>query len=162
MGCYTFGICREKALALKAKHGVEFFVETGTLVGHTAQWAAGHFTHVVTVDEYRDPRADEILKPLANVWQVTMDSAEYLEKTPTCGATMFWLDAHTNESCALMREIAAVNKSEFRNVVLVDDVNQMGVLKNWPTRDEVVRALEDGGRRTVSEFEDVLIAEPCP
>lgn len=162
MGNVTFGIPRQLALALKAKHGINDFVETGTLVGHTAQWAAAHFHKVTTVDVCEDGRATEILNVIANVRQIVMDSSAFLESAPPDQPTLFWLDAHTNETCPVMTEIALVNRSALRHVILVDDVNQFGVLKNWPTKAEAIKALEDGGRRTVYEFEDVLVAEPCP
>ena len=162
MGNVTFGIPRQLALALKAKHGINDFVETGTLVGHTAQWAAGHFQRVTTVDVCEDSRATAILSAVANVRQIIMDSAAFLESAPLDKPTLFWLDAHTNETCPVMTEIALINRSAIRHVILVDDVNQFGVLKNWPTKAEAAMALCAGGRRTVYEFEDVLVAEPCP
>ena len=157
MGSVRFGIPRELALALKAKHGLKYFTETGTLEGHTAQWAAAHFESVVTVDVNNPP-----LWQIGNIHALRMDSAEFLEKFSTSGSTLFWLDAHTNESCPVLREIAAVNKSEFRNVILVDDARLFGDLPAWPSKQSVIEALEYGGRRTVWEIEDVLVAEPCP
>ena len=166
MGCYTFGICRDKALELKAKHNLDVFVETGTLVGHTAQWAAGHFSTVITVEITKDEKTNEMakenLKGLSNVQAVVGDSAEFMEGHEFPWPCMFWLDAHDNYSCPVLREIAAINKSPLRHVILVDDVNQFGVLQHWPTKAEAIMALVDGGRRTVYEFQDVFVAEPCP
>jgi hypothetical protein len=44
----------------------------------------------------------------------------------------------------------------------VDDVRLFGSLPNWPSKQEVIDYLMADGRRTVYEFEDVLVAEPCP
>lgn len=156
MGSFQFGIPRSLALSLKAKYGLRYFTETGSLVGHTAVWAGEHFESVVTVD------IDQKNTSVGNVHAVQEDSAAFLERTTTMGPTMFWLDAHTNESCPVLREIAAVNKSEFRNVILVDDVRLFGDLPAWPTLKQVCEALQDNGRRVTEIIEDVIVATPCP
>jgi hypothetical protein len=155
MGSVRFGIPRELALALKAKHGIRFFTETGTLEGHTALWAAEHFESVVTVDI----RQRAILP---NVYAVEADSAEFLETHFAVGPTLFWLDAHTNESCPVLREIAAINRYSGTHTIMVDDARLFDALTAWPRKADVIAALENGGKRTVWEVEDVIVAEPCP
>ena len=156
MGSVRFGIPRELALALKQKHGIKLFTETGTLVGHTAEWASEHFDSVVTVDKELQVRLSD------SIHFHIGDSADFLELFQTIGPTMFWLDAHTNEECPVLREIAAINKSPLPNVILVDDARLFGDLPAWPTKEEVVWLLINGGKRTVREVDDVLVAEPCP
>lgn len=142
---------------LKAKHEIELFTETGTLTGGTTAWAAKNFKSVVTVD---------VNKPLPwqepNIHSAQSDSALFLERCPPTGPTLFWLDAHTNESCPVLREIAAINKSPFRHVILVDDSRLFGQLPDWPTAGQVIMELVDGGRRSIYIHEDVFVAEPCP
>jgi len=155
MGSVRFGIPRELTLALKTKYGIERFVETGTLVGHTAMWAAEHFASVISVDiELQGTFGGKVI-------YVEMDSAEYLEFFAITEPTIFWLDAHTNESCPVLREISAINKSPLRHVILVDDARLFDALTAWPRKADVIAALENGGKRTVWEVEDVLVAEPC-
>ena len=155
MGSVRFGIPRELTLALKTKYGIERFVETGTLVGHTAMWAAEHFASVISVD------IQGTLRDKVSFIYIEMDSAEYLEIFAIKEPTIFWLDAHTNESCPVLREISAINKSPLRHVILVDDARLFDALTAWPRKADVIAALENGGKRTVWEVEDVLVAEPC-
>lgn len=165
MGSVQFGIPRELALALKAKHGLVDFVETGTLVGDTAEWASDHFEYVFTVDVDAE-RRESVLARFSgrrNVWCLLCDSVAFMQDTPLARPTLIWLDAHTNESCPVLSEIAAINKSPLNyvnHVILVDDYRLFGDLSAWPSVDEVSRALHDGGRRTVTVFEDVFVAEP--
>ena len=154
MGSVQFGIPRELTLALKTKYGIERFVETGTLVGHTAMWAAEHFASVISVDiELQGTFGGKVI-------YIEMDSAEYLEFFAITEPTIFWLDAHTNESCPVLREISAINKSPLRHVILVDDARLFDALTAWPRKADVIAALENGGKRTVWEVGDVLVAEP--
>lgn len=164
MGSVQFGIPRELALALKEKYGLLEFVETGTLVGHTAEWAADHFHCVFTVEASYDhvEEAAKHLSPRRNVWCFLADSAAFLQTAPMARPTLFWLDAHTNESCPVLHEIEAINKSPLRHVILVDDARLFGTLPAWPAPGQVIATLQDGGRRTVSIIEDVIVAEPCP
>ena len=159
MGSVQFGIPRALALSLKDKHGLVRFVETGTLVGHTSLWASDHFTTAVTVDI--EQKADFSGK--SNIFAFSMDSAYFLETSSYDGPTLYWLDAHTNESCPVLREIAAINENHVGvHVILVDDARLFGDLPDWPTKEEVVWLLINGGKRTVLEVDDVLVAEPCP
>ena len=158
MGSVQFGIPRALALSLKDKHGLVRFVETGTLVGHTSLWASDHFTTAVTVDI--EQKADFSGK--SNIFAFSMDSAYFLETSSYDGPTLYWLDAHTNESCPVLREIAAINENHVGvHVILVDDARLFGDLPAWPSKNEVLAALADGGRRTVHEVDDVFVAEPC-
>src|ERR1039458_2726341 len=50
MGIIHHGAPTELILALKEASGIENFVETGTLVGDTAAWAANNFRRVVTIE----------------------------------------------------------------------------------------------------------------
>lgn len=155
MGSVQFGIPRALTLLLKEKYGLQRFVETGTLVGHTALWASEHFKSVVTVDIFQQCGS------VQNIETVNGDSAEFLEGMTVAEPTLFWLDAHTNESCPVLREIAAVNKLSVGHVIMVDDARLFGDLPAWPTLAQVCEALHAGGRST-EIIEDVIVAVPCP
>ena len=156
MGSVQFGIPRELTLVLKKRHGLDYFFETGTLVGHTAQWASEHFKEVVTVD------INQNLKSAGNIFACSGDSAEYLKGYRFLQPHLFWLDAHTNDVCRVLEEIQAINDSGLRHVILVDDARLFGTLPAWPSKQKVMDLLDKGGTRIVYEFEDVLVAEPCP
>ena len=166
MGSVRFGIPRELTLALKAKWRIEDFVETGTLVGHTAEWAAEHFKRVVTVEldmaQYHKIAPDLVARH-PNI-EAFCDASELFLGGLSLNYqdVLFWLDAHTNENCPVMEEISIINRSHKTHVILVDDARLFGTLPAWPTKEEVVWLLINGGRRTVREVDDVLVAEPCP
>ena len=155
MGSVQFGIPREMALILKKRHGLRYFFETGTLEGHTAKWAAENFECVTTVD------IKQGLVNQGNLNAFQCESAAFVEASEFPNPVLFWLDAHTDEECPVMREIAAINRSPLPHVILVDDARLFDALTAWPHKSDVIKALEDCGRRTVYETEDVLVAEPC-
>jgi hypothetical protein len=165
MGSVRFGIPRELTLALKAKWRIEDFVETGTLVGHTAAWAADHFARVVTVDNEMDSYhkiAGPLVKDHPNIQAYCDHSPWFLAGLRlNYQPVLFWLDAHTNEECPVLAEISVINKSGQPHVILVDDARLFDALTAWPRKADVIAALENGGKRTVWEVEDVLVAEPC-
>ena len=156
MGSVQFGIPRELALALKERYGLVDFVETGTLVGHTAMWAAEHFKSVKTVD------VNDTFKSAGKIESYHGDSAAFLESLDVWAATLFWLDAHTNESCPVLREIEAINRLSVGHVILVDDARLFGQLPDWPSLKDVCYALMDNGRRVTEIIGDVIVATPCP
>ena len=87
MGSVRFGIPRELALALKKRHGLDYFFETGTLVGHTAQWASEHFKEVVTVD------INQNLKSEVNIFACSGGLRGIPQGLPLPATASFWLDA---------------------------------------------------------------------
>ena len=155
-------------MSLKEKYGICVFFETGTLEGHTAEWASGHFDLVETIekDEFWFIKTSERLSHIKNIHFGNFDSAELMEtmeRGPMAWRnTLFWLVAHTNEYCPVLREIGVINRCEVPGVILVDDARLFGDLPAWPKKEEVVWALINGGKRTVREVDDVLVAEPCP
>jgi hypothetical protein len=182
MGSVRFGIPRVLTLELKERFGLTDFFETGTLEGHSSAWAASHFDRVVTIDVDPYPSSYENLRVHGNILRFISDSGLFME---TLGddvilqPTLFWLDGHTNEVCPVLKEIAAINRTRdrrvvvingepsgmkskpFRHVILVDDARLFGALPDWPTAGQVAEALEDGGTRTVSIIDDVIVATPC-
>jgi hypothetical protein len=149
-------------LSLKEKYGLDRFLETGTLVGHTAMWAAEHFRDVITVDIEHNIEAEINLSRYERLKQFHVDSGWFLNIYPPEGPTLFWLDAHTNDSCPVLKEIECINRSTLRHVILVDDARLFGDLPAWPTLKEVCEALQDNGRRVTEIIEDVIVATPCP
>jgi hypothetical protein len=183
MGSVRFGIPRELTLSLKEKYGIPDFIETGTLEGHSSAWAAQHFKRVWTIDIFPMESSYANLRGLGNVGRFICDSGLFMEShvhSIVLHPTLFWLDAHTNEVCPVLREIKAINQSRYRrvilvdgepsgmgsrnfaHVILVDDARLFGTLPDWPTVGQVIEELEDCGRRTTEVIEDVIVATPCP
>jgi hypothetical protein len=181
MGLIYHGAPTELILALKRESGIENFVETGTLVGDTAAWAANHFKRVVTIENEpeRHKRASERFGETANIEVIFGESPSVLLMcfgltTPA----IFWLDAHWmgtgsgtgggSRECPIMDEIAVINSGSANpHIILVDDARLFSAppphphdAAQWPDLNTVVSALDFHGARYVVLFEDALIAVP--
>jgi hypothetical protein len=179
MGIIHHGAPTELILALKRESGIENFVETGTLVGDTAAWAANHFGGVVTIENQpeRHEKASERFCKLSNVLVMFGDSPDVLARfVRLMEPTIFWLDAHwmgtgsgtggASRECPVMAEIAALDYP-IGHIILVDDARLFSApppsphdASQWPDLNAVVSALYNHGARYVVLFEDALIAVP--
>jgi hypothetical protein len=184
MGEYRMGPPKELVLELQRLLGLRRFIETGTMSGDTAFWAAGHFDEVVTIEAspvwYE--RACRRLAKCANVRVVLGDSRTLLAETLAVSSdpALLWLDAHwsggetagADSECPLPEEIAAINASCEDHGILVDDARcflspppRPHRAEQWPDLATVVASLANGGRRYVVLHDDVLMAVPvriCP
>ena len=92
------GIPKELALFLKGKMGIQNFIETGTYMGDTTEWASKHFKHVETVEAYEKiyTETSTKLEHLKNIRFHLGDSSELLPKIiqGLRGPSLFFLDAH--------------------------------------------------------------------
>jgi hypothetical protein len=183
MGAIDFGIPRQLALLLRDRLALKLFVETGTFRGETAEWAAGQFAKVWTVeaDAALFETTRERLKDRTNIVCVKGDSRAGLrEIVPQLdGPALFWLDAHwcgsdqtdtagAEDQCPLIEEIAIVNASPHEHVVLVDDARYFlapppspNRFEMWPDAEATVAALRAGQTdRYVAVIDDVFIRVP--
>ena len=179
MGLITHGVPAEYVLSLKQRFGIDCFVETGTSVGNTANWAAGHFKQVITIElspqSYH--RASARLAYHTNVRHILGSSPEVLKGLArSLPPTIFWLDAHWDigdrisqgRQCPLLEEIAALAPCWEQAFVLVDDASLFlspppaGYDQSqWPSLGQVVNALSTGHDRFVACFEDVFVSLPA-
>jgi hypothetical protein len=179
MGIIHFGAPTELILALKRASGIENFVETGTLVGDTAAWAANNFARVVTIENEpeRCKKAVERFGATANAKVEFGESSSQLSFCLFAPATIFWLDAHWmgtssytgggGNECPVISEIATINSCVLPHIILVDDARLFSAppphphdASQWPDLNAVVSALDNHGTRYVVLFEDALIAVP--
>jgi hypothetical protein len=184
MGAIDFGIPQPLALRLRDRLGLKFFVETGTFKGDTADWAARHFERVWTVeaDATLAARAQARFPGTPNVTCVAADSREGLTRiVPQLDRpALFWLDAHwcgsdptetagTADQCPLLGEIAAINASPHRHIVLVDDARYFlapppspNRPEMWPDALETIAALKAGRPDLyVAVIDDVIVRVPA-
>ena len=133
MGLIYTGVPPNLALSLKNQFLLETFVETGTLLGHTALWACSHFSHVLSIeaDQQLYRLACQKLKGIHNI-DLRYGKSEYVLKQIVCERdkpALFWLDAHwsgpgtAGESyeCPLLDEIAVVDGQAREHIILIDD-----------------------------------------
>jgi hypothetical protein len=179
MGEYRMGPPKELVLELQRLLGLRHFIETGTMSGDTAFWAAEHFEGIVTIEAspvwYE--RACQRLAKCANVRVVLGDSRTRLAETlaDLHDPALLWLDAHwsggetagAGSECPLPEEIAAINASSADHGILVDDARcflspppRPHRAEQWPDLAMVIALLTNGGRRYVVVHDDVLMAVP--
>lgn len=173
MGSVYHGIPPELALDLKQKYDLQLFVETGTLMGRTAEWASVHFEQVYTMEIAYNlfALAKSVLKSFSNVQLIYGDSQAILKDlVPMLSKpTLFWLDAHWSRDlgypkfdaaiCPVLEEIATLSTAIPDHVVLVDDLRLFGNEPGWPNKMDVKDALEKVGKK-VTYSADVFIAVP--
>lgn len=177
MGSVFRGIPEKYAVKLKKTYGIDDFVETGSLNGRTALWAAKIFRHVDTIElNFRwYHKTKEKLKYTPNAHAHLGNSAEILgrildkHKKPV----LIWLDAHWSKDlgyqrpefgeCPVLDEIKAIKENGLNHVVLIDDARYFvnpppsGHIKNqWPTLDEIKDAFGDSWEVKVIEDLDVI------
>ena len=162
MGAVSFSIDARLVAALREALPLEAFVETGTFKGDAIEAVRADFARIVSV-ELSEPlwrEASERFAGAANVELHRGDSAEVLRRVVPALArrpALFWLDAHwcvadrtagDRSQCPLLAEIAALGALAPGSVVLIDDARlflapppEPHDVTQWPTLDEVVRAL---------------------
>ena len=104
MGIYLSGAARleaipkELALFFKGKMGIQNFIETGTYLGETTEWASKHFKRVETVEAY-DKIYTETSTRLAHLKNIQFHLGDSSRLLPSIieglrGPSLFFLDAH--------------------------------------------------------------------
>lgn len=176
MSYYFCSVPKNIALMLKDKYDLDTFVETGTYIGKTAEWASRHFdnVHTIELNEQYYAVAQFSLLLLRNVVMHLNDSRALLpilidEFDMNRRKVLFYLDAHWSDGAqygrplmdsVALEEILIINDWDDKNhAIVVDDAHRFGT-DRWPTKADIVKALEDDGRRHVRELLDVLIAVP--
>src|SRR5262245_59108431 len=121
MGLWRMGPPEELVLRIARELAVPYFVETGTLRGETAAWAAAHFRHVWTIEAsehlYEGARQRHGAHP--NIGFILGDSRKELGRVVASldAPAIFFLDAHwsggpthgQHDQCPLLEEVEAVN-----------------------------------------------------
>jgi len=172
---------KSEILRLRDEYGLKYFVETGTLHGKTADWAAQHFERVYTIEiskKHHDRAKKRRSRP--NIRFVLGDSGQALPEVLKSldGPALVWLDAHWSPDlgyarpevgeCPLIKEIETLNADERPHVVLIDDAHlftqgvettQPGAFTptDWPDIKAVRRLL---GKRLVKVENNVITALP--
>lgn len=173
MGETYRGIPPALALELRDKFDLRFFVETGTLVGNTAKWAAEHFENVYTIEcSYKFYMiARNKIGAIPNIQVIHGFSQHALEGIlpSLTGPALIWLDAHWSPDlryrrfdqviCPVLEEIDVISEFSRDHVILVDDFRLFGKEPGWPSVDVVKKALESLNK-TVTYSTDVIMAVP--
>lgn len=162
MGAIHCSIPTKLATDLQQKYGLKVFVESGLAQGTTALWAESLFDTVVSIETDGESIARfKARNPKSKVQVIEGDSAiEMIEVARNLNQpALFWLDGHTDDYTPVLAELAAINLSSLRNVVLIDDWRMFGTYPAWPSKEKVI-AFATMGERWTYDVDDVLVALP--
>lgn len=159
--------------------GLVEYVETGTFLGDSLDWASSRFRQVTTV-EFREDflrQARERTAHLSNIRYVLGDSGVALGHIvpDLSGPTLFWLDAHAGagffgdmDVCPLLSELKAVMSSPLGHCLIIDDARAFLApppppfdYTKWPTLEQVMAMLLLKPNVHVLVLEDAIIAVPA-
>jgi hypothetical protein len=179
MGLVHFGVPERVVLFLKKSLGLKTFVETGTMVGGTAAWAAKHFEQVYTIEasEALWASAREKHRRLKNVEFIRGNSPEQIGMLiPHLVRPLFWLDAHwsggntagKDAECPLLAELDVIANSGLSDAaILVDDARLFlcpppspHKWEQWPDISTVISAIDRCGDFFTVIKDDAIISIP--
>ena len=168
------------ARRLRDEYQLQYFVETGTHVGHTIRLVSGEFKRIISLEispEYVQ-LARETCKGQANVTIFQADSSKWLLEALALLSepALIWLDAHWGPDlgysrpklgeCPVMAELAQIAQDGRAHVVMIDDARLfLGTPpaphnpRQWPT----FAALESGWLQSSHDIyieEDVIVLTP--
>jgi len=172
MGIIHKGVPHRLALSIAESIKAETFVETGTHMGKSAEFAKQWFRNVITIEKvphYYDSCNRRLRK--LGIQCYLGDSPVILEGLVAIrlAPCFFWLDAHWSPDlhaprqsviCPVLEEIKVIDLSSQNHAIMVDDARLFGCTTGWPNKEEVIKALEGNGRRVVYEEDDVIYALP--
>jgi hypothetical protein len=180
MGAVYPGIPRSLAAFIQREFNISSFVETGTYMGETADWAAGLFKDVYTIElsETFYKKSVEKYGDRPNIRFLQGSSLSVLSDLlkGNLPISLFWLDAHFSEGgtageeiqCPLLDEIRIILKKNARHFIFIDDARQilsyapesLRVISDLPPFKDVMDALDRFGPRYSVVWRDVLISAP--
>lgn len=180
MGIVHPGIPKDIALFLKSAFKITTLIETGTQYGESAEWAARHFDHVVTIElsEELFRRARDRLEKHKNIRFIYGESTRELKRLVASlqAPTIFWLDAHwslqntagEDNPCPLLDELKVILNSGGNDFILIDDARLFGYppsfphpYRSWPNLTDIHDLLRSYGLERFFLFDDVLIVPPA-
>jgi hypothetical protein len=149
---------------LRVKYGFTVFVETGLAQGTSALWAEHFFENVISVEISAEAVYNfKVAHDESAVKIVMGDSGQEMvgivSGLPV--PALFWLDGHTDDYTPILAELAAINTSTLRHVIMIDDWRMFGTCPAWPSRERVLEFAANDGARACAEIDDVLVVTPC-
>jgi len=180
MGKIHKGLPYQLALDLRHKYGLLDFIETGTLVGNSAAWAAKHFDQVFTIEFSKDfyQRAKGRFPNLGISFYLGDSRYELKKILASAKLSLIWLDAHWSRDldyprpkfgeCPVLEEIAQINQDGRNHVILIDDARYFinpppkpHRKSEWPSFDLLESVLSSRKKtRIIKIVDDVIVAIP--
>jgi len=136
------GYLAAEVLRLKAVHGLEVAIETGTCLGSTALWLAENFSLVDTCEinpEYYKIAAARLgcdtemdcgasgIEPMVNIENMdSQDALELFVQSTLCESVFVFLDAHWNDHCPLLEELEIIAELGAKPCIIIHDFHVPG------------------------------------
>ena len=178
MGIIRPGLHKTATLFLKEISGIDSFIETGTYLGRTTEWAAEHFHLVYTIElsEKIFKETSSRLSEMTNIKFLQGDSRHHLQNIiDSVGApVIFWLDAHWSggetageeDQCPLLQELEIIYASSYDHIVMIDDARTYTLPPRKPNNPEqfpTICDIIDIARKrnvTITILDDVIYIIP--
>lgn len=167
---------RRELQRLGKEHGLDTFIETGTLHGETIATLKPHFKKLYSI-ELNPNFHKAALERFANDAHVDIifgDSGVELPKLADQleQPALFWLDAHWSggqtakglSNTPIVKEISHLLSSEKRHIIVIDDVREFGTDPDYPTLEEfTARVKEMAPNHSIAVHNDLMrIIPPAP
>lgn len=153
MGLDRTGCLRLTMLDLQKRFGLNNFIETGTFLANTTEWASKHFERVWTIEVFRPywEKAFKKFKSNPNVTCVLSDSRRGLPEVlkHVDEPALIWLDAHWNGTkgrdydCPILDELREIKQQAAKHVVMIDDASLFDYWEKWPSLEMVMDELKE-------------------
>lgn len=116
---------KDEVLRLVVKFDISSIIETGTFLGGTTKQFADIVRHVFTIESNQDffQKAKNNLRGLENILMIYGKSEDRLLETIkiATGNILFWLDAHWEDNCPLLNELAIIAESGISPIICIHD-----------------------------------------
>ena len=148
MGIIRPGLHNTVTLFLKEISKIDSFIETGTYLGRTTEWASEHFNLVYTIElsEKIFKETSSRLSEKTNITFLQGDSRHHLQNIIDSveAPAIFWLDAHWSgeetageeDQCPLLQELEIIYASPFDHIVMIDDARTYTLPPRKPNNPE--------------------------
>ena len=157
------------------------FVESGTYLGDSAEWASHHFKRIVTIELSKTlfDMTSEKLRNLKNIEFRQGDSRNIIgQVVPTLtGPSIFWLDGHYScgntageeHECPILEELQSLKHIGVDDVVLIDDAHLFVKpapvplkCEHWPSITDVIDLLKKiNCSFYITIIENAIVAVPA-
>lgn len=180
LGSIYPGVPRELTYFLRERFEIADFIETGTNLGVTANWASCFFDRVYTIElsEELYLRAKKRYGKVQNLSFFQGKSVDVLRilLSNLHSPAIFWLDAHwsmgktagENIDCPLIEEVQIIINANENHFLLIDDARNLlfyppetlSQKHLMPSIEHVFELLHSEGKRYSVIWRDVLISVP--
>jgi len=160
----------ELILSLQKAYQIRNFIETGTYLGETTEWASGNFEKVYSFEaaESLYKKTKERLSAIRNIQFILGESDKELNKISISDPAIFWLDAHYSEGetfngeVPLLKELEIINNWDIESYILIDDARLiLGKWQNLHYCDlATLVSVLSVKRRYIAVIDDVIVAVP--